>query len=334
MQAALNRTAESIRRHRNFVITTHVNPDGDGIGSEVGLYRFLQDLGKNVHIVNSSTTPRKYQFLDPKNEVVLFDPSIPCRPLMDAEVIFILDNSRWERLGPMRSAIQNHPALKVCIDHHPVCGDFADVNLICQQACASGELVLDLVTTMDGVLTPQIAEALYSAIITDTGVFRFPNTNERTHCAAARLLATGINASAIYEQIYERCSPARVKLMGMILCSLEYMHSGRLAWTMITQDMLKQTGVEAEELEGFVDMARGIRNVLASFLFIELPDGTVKVSLRSKEEVDVNRFAGRFGGGGHYHASGILLPGPIDAVVNEVLAHSGDLFTVAQKRVS
>lgn len=334
MQAALIQAAEAIRRNQNFVITTHVNPDGDGIGSEIGLYRYLQDLNKTVHIINSSPTPRKYQFLDPHQEVVLFDPSLPCAPLLDAEVIFILDISRWERLGPMREITQHHRALKVCIDHHPVCGDFADVNLICQEACASGELVLDLITYMEGKLNARIAEALYSAIITDTGVFRFPNTNEHTHRAAARLLETGISASVIYEQIYERCSPQRVKLMAMAMFNLEYLHSGQLAWTVITQEMLRETGVQPEEVDGFVDTARGIRNVLASFLFLELPDGSVKISLRSKEDVDVNRFAARFGGGGHRHASGILLNGPINDAVDTVLSQSGDLFEIAQERVS
>lgn len=334
MQAALIQASEAIRRNQNFVITTHVNPDGDGIGSEVGLYRFLQDLNKSVRIVNSSCTPRKYQFLDPQQEIMLFDPAKPCLPLLNAEVIFILDISRWERLGPMREAIQHHRALKICIDHHPICGDFADVNLVCEDACASGELVLDLLTFMEGTLTARIAEALYSAIITDTGVFRFPNTNERTLRAAARLLETGINASSIYEQIYERCTPQRVKLLGMAMFNLEYLHSGQLAWTVITQEMLRQMAVEPEEVEGFVDMARGIRNVLASLLFLELPDGTVKVSLRSKDDVDVNRFASRFGGGGHRHASGVLLNGPIDKAVDLIISQSADLFNVAQKRVS
>jgi phosphoesterase RecJ-like protein len=322
---AFTKTKEAIYANHRFIITTHVNPDGDGIGSELGLLRFLRSLGKEAYILNSTWTPRKYKFLERPSEIFLFDPTD--NAVFDtAQVIFILDISKWERLGPMHPAVQNHPALKICIDHHPLCGDFADINWICQEACASGELVLQLITDMQVPLTQEIAEPLYASILTDTGAFRFPNTNCRTHIAASLLLQTGINPSQIYEQIYERCSPARVKLLGMVLCNLEYMHAGRLASAVVTQEMLIKTGVEPEEIEGFVDIARGIKDVLASFLFLELPDGRVKVSLRSKGDVDVNSFASRFGGGGHQHASGILMHGPIDTAVNSVLEKSHLLF--------
>ena len=330
---ALRRTIEAVLSNNRFLITTHVNPDGDGIGSELGLLRFLQGLRKEAVIVNSTCTPIKYRFLEHQSEIHLFDPRNSAA-LTQAEVIFILDISKWDRLGPMNQVIRNHPGLKICIDHHPLSGDFADINWICHDACASGELVLKLITEMGGQLTADIAEPLYASILTDTGAFRFPNTNSRTHSAASLLLETGINPAQIYEQIYERCSPARVKLLGMALCNLEYLHSGRLAWTVITQEMLCKTGVQPEEIEGFVDIARGIRDVLASLLFLELPDGRVKVSLRSKGDVDVNAFASRFGGGGHQHASGILMDGPIDAAVKRVIDASDTLFAVQQKLVS
>ncbi|HSE39297.1 MAG TPA: bifunctional oligoribonuclease/PAP phosphatase NrnA [Acidobacteriota bacterium] len=322
---AFNKTKEAIKGNDRFIITTHVNPDGDGIGSELGLLRFLRSLGKEARVVNSTFTPRKYQFLERPSEIFLYDPHD--HSFFDsAQVIFILDISKWERLGPMHHVVQNHPALKICIDHHPLCGDFADVNWICQEACASGELVLQLIAEMQRSLTREIAEPIYASILTDTGAFRFPNTNSRTHAAASLLLETGINPAQIYEQIYERCSPARVKLLGMVLSNLEYMHEGRLAWAVVTQEMLMKTGVEPEEVEGFVDIARGIKDVLASLLFLELPDGRVKVSLRSKGLVDVNSYASQFGGGGHQHASGIMMRGPVDEAVQRVLQNSHMLF--------
>ena len=334
MLELFEKAAEAVRKHHHFVITTHINPDGDGVGSELGLARFLKTIGKDVIILNATPTPRNYRFLDPGNEIKQFDASRPAEFLNQTEVIFILDISKWERLGPMRASIQDHKAVKICIDHHPINGEFADINLICQDACASGELVLELMNHMNGELTAAIAEPLYAAILTDTGAFRFPNTTSQTHYAAAKLLATGINPHCVYEHIYERCSPARVQLLGIILCNLNYLHCGRLAWAKITQTMLQQTGVEPEEVEGFVDIARGIRNVEASFLFLELPDGKVKVSLRSKGDVDVNRFASKFGGGGHQHASGILLDGPIETVANNVLQETASLFHIAEKLVS
>jgi phosphoesterase RecJ-like protein len=334
MQTALEQTIEAIHKHQNFVITTHINPDGDGIGSELALARFLRDLGKSVAIVNTTATPRNYQFLDKAGEILLYQSRPADQTFQQAEVIFIVDISKWERLGLMSTFVRTHAATKICIDHHPVVGDFADINLVCQEACASGELVLRLITAMNGELTAQIAEPLYASILTDTGVFRFPNTTANTHASVALLLSTGIHAGAIYEQIYERCSQQRVKLLGRVLSNLEYMHEGRLAWTMITQTMLRQTGVEHEEIEGFVDIARGIRNVEVSVLFLELPDGKVKISIRSKGDIDVNRFALKFGGGGHHHASGILLQDPIQACVNNVLQETRSLFPVAEKLVS
>ena len=333
MQAALEQARDAIRRFQYFLITTHVNPDGDGVGSELGLARFLRALNKNVSIVNSTALPHNYRFLDRTGQVRIFDPH-NTDELDRAEIIFICDISRWERLGPMNDYIRNHSAIKICIDHHPVCGDFADINLICVDACASGEILLDLITSMSGELTSEIAEPIYASILTDTGGFRFPNTTAKTHAAAARLLATGINSSEIYEQIYERCSPARIKLLSLALGKLEYMHDGRLAWTTITQNMMRQTGVQPDEIDGFADIARCIRRVEVSLLFIELFDGNIKISLRSKGDVDVNCFASRFGGGGHRHAAGILVSGPLSAVIDRILESTSLLFPVIERLLS
>jgi phosphoesterase RecJ-like protein len=324
LNCELEKTREVILQHQSFLITTHINPDGDGIGSELALARFLQGMGKNVRVVNSTPTPKKYRFLDIANEIRLF-PELGNLPQTD--VIFILDISRWERLGNMAQMIRNHPGIKICIDHHPLHGNFADINLICEDACASGELVLRLINSMNVPITPHIAEPLYASILTDTGAFRFPNTSSQTHAAAAQLLSTGIQSEIIYDQIYERCSPARVKLLGMALTELQYLHEGRLAWMSITQSKLQETGVEVEEIEGFVDIARGIRCVEASILFIELTDQKVKISLRSRGCVDVNTFASAFGGGGHRHASGILMEGPLPFAIERVLQSSAALFT-------
>jgi bifunctional oligoribonuclease and PAP phosphatase NrnA len=323
LNCELEKTRTAILNHQNFLITTHINPDGDGVGSELGLARFLVNIGKTVSVVNSTPTPRRYSFLDWNGLIETFDAT---KGLPPAEVVFILDISKWERLGDMSHVIRNYPGIRICIDHHPVKGDFADINLICEDACASGELVLRLINSMKGSLTPEIAEPLYASILTDTGAFRFPNTSSDTHAAASQLLSTGIRSEIIYDQIYERCSPARVKLLGLALANLQYLHDGRLAWIAITQDMLHENGVEVEEIEGFVDIARGIRCVETSLLFIELPYEKVKISLRSRGNVDVNTFASGFGGGGHRHAAGILMQGQLMDVVGQILNQSISLF--------
>jgi phosphoesterase RecJ-like protein len=326
LNCELEKTREVILNHQNFLITTHINPDGDGVGSELGLARFLMNIGKRVSVVNSTPTPRRYRFLDCDNIIQLFDETNGLPP---AEAVFILDISKWERLGNMSQVIRNYPGIRICIDHHPVKGSFADINLICEDACASGELVLRLINSMKGRLTQSIAEPLYASILTDTGAFRFPNTSSETHAAASQLLSAGIRSEVIYDQIYERCSPARVKLLGLALANLQYLHNGRLAWMAITQSMLQETGVEIEEIEGFVDVARGIRSVETSLLFIELPQEKVKISLRSRGDVDVNAFAHGFGGGGHQHAAGILMEGSLTRVVDRILQHSPSLFVLS-----
>ena len=171
MNCELKKTRDVVLHHQRFLITTHINPDGDGIGSELALARFLQDMGKEVTVVNATPTPRKYRFLDNSSAIRIFDDN---GHLPDADAVFILDISRWERLGNMAQLIRTHPGIKICIDHHPVHGNFADINLICEDACASGELVLRLINSMGYSVTAQIAEPLYASILTDTGAFRFP----------------------------------------------------------------------------------------------------------------------------------------------------------------
>ena len=314
--------SQIIKGNSRFLLTTHVNADPDALGSELSLAEGLRVIGKEPKILNPTRISRHYAFLDPEGEVKEF----ANEDIHTFDAVFILDISRWERLGNMAHFIRNYPGIRICIDHHPVQGNFADINLICEDACASGELVLRLINSMNGELTPEIAEPLYASILTDTGAFRFPNTSSQTHAAAAQLLSTGIRSEVIYDQIYERCSPARVKLLGLALSNLQYLHNGRLAWMAISQSMLQENGVDVEEIEGFVDIARGIRSVEASLLFIELSQRKVKISLRSRGSVDVNCFASRFGGGGHRHASGIMIDEPLHEVVERVLQQTPALF--------
>lgn len=319
MEEKRKEIAQLIRRHQRFLITTHMNPDGDGIGSEIGLASFLKRRGKAVEVCNETPLPRVFGFLDPEGEVERFDPARQKETIYSGEVIFILDIANRDRLGAMRDYVKDSPAEKVCLDHHASPGLEGCLNLIDSQACATGELVYDLILSMGGELTPRSAAALYVAIMTDTGSFRFQNTTPKTHRIAAHLLEAGADPSYIYQQVHEQSSYGRLRLLGAALADLRTEENDRLAWFKVTQAMMQQYGVENEELEGFVELPRSLRGVDLVILFLEAPQGKVRVSLRSKGSIDVNDLASRFGGGGHNRASGILLFTPLDEAIEKVL---------------
>ncbi|MBI1988017.1 MAG: bifunctional oligoribonuclease/PAP phosphatase NrnA [Nitrospinae bacterium] len=311
--------AQLIQKHQRFLIATHMNPDGDGVGSEIALALFLKRLGRDVEVCNETPLPRVFGFLDPEGEVEHFDPIRQKGATYSGDVIFILDIANWDRLGAMRDYVMNSSAAKLCIDHHASPGLEGCLNLIDPQACATGELVYDLIRSMGGQPEQRCAEALYVAIMTDTGSFRFQNTTPKTHRIAAHLLEAGADPSYIYQQVHEQSSYGRLRLLGAALVDLKTEEKNRLAWVKVTQAMMQQYGVENDELEGFVELPRSLRGVDLVILFLEAPQGMVRVSLRSKGNIDVHELASRFGGGGHNRASGIHLFAPLDEAIEKVL---------------
>lgn len=310
---------KAIEEGRCFLLTTHINPDGDGIGSEIGLGRFLKTLGKEVEIGHESPLPKIYRFLDPEGEIKVFDQRAFEGLTYAGDVIFILDISSWQRLGSMRDYVKESPARKVCLDHHPSPGLEGCVNLIDTQVCATGELVYDLICRMGGKMDQKTAEALYVSILTDTGSFRYHNTTPKSHLIAAHLIKQGVDPADVYQRVYENSSWERMRLLGVTLSDLHLEEKGQLAWVKVSQDLLQRYGVAMEELEGFVELPRSLQGVEVVVLFTELPDGKVRTSLRSRGRVDVNQLASRFGGGGHLHAAGILLHDSLDDAIKKVL---------------
>jgi phosphoesterase RecJ-like protein len=311
--------AAFLRQHARFVLTTHVNPDGDGLGSEMGLYHILRQLGKEVTVLNQDEILPKYRFLDPEGVIRSYGKEGNGRAVAEADGIVVLDVSRFERLGPFAGVVRASSAQKIVIDHHPPDGDVFDFSYVNVDACATGELVFTLAGMLGVTLTREIALPLYVSIVTDTGSFRFTNSDPRAHRVAARLLETGIDPSDVFERLFGNSSPERMRLLGRALASIELRAAGRLSVVRITQAMLAETGARAPDAEGFIDTARSIESVEACALFVELPRDRVKASLRSRSSLDVNRIAGRFGGGGHVRASGILLDGAFEETVEKVV---------------
>ncbi len=306
MKEQFDQIEKVIRDKDRFLLVTHVNPDGDGIGSQIALHRYLTGLGKTSAIINGQPIPFNYHFLDEKSEVEVFDAAVHEPIIAATEVIFILDISNRDRLGKCGQPVEDSGALKICIDHHISNDKFADINLIDVSASSTGELIYRLITGMGGEITREIAEPLYVSIITDTGSFRFSNTNSQSHTIAGHLVEIGVNPKDIYKDIYENSSIGRIKLLGLALSELKMAADDRIAWVTITREMMEKTGTRPQDCEGFVDYLRLLKDVEVFLIFIEVNRDRTKVSLRSRGLVDVNKIAGQFGGGGHQHAAGLF----------------------------
>ena len=312
-----NEVAREIERHNRFLVTTHVNPDGDGIGSGLALAKHLIALGNDAIMVSPDPLPDRYRFLDPEGKVLTYDPN----HLEERELFFVLDTSELSRLGKMESVIKTRKNQVISIDHHPFRDRFARIHVVDEEAFATGELVYGLIKSMNGQMTKPIAEALYIAILTDTGLFRYGKKNhDRVHTIVLDLLKTEIDPGWIAERLFESYTSRRLQLLGAILSRLEMFFENQVASLVVTQSLMEEFDSQQEDLDGIVDYTRMVEGVEVGVMFTELDDGKVKVSLRSKREIDVNQLAVRMGGGGHSKASGIIVLGSLEEVKGMVLA--------------
>lgn len=309
-----------IHQHDRFVLTTHERPDGDAVGCELALAAFLKQLGKEVAIVNNDPITDMLEFLDPHGSVRVYHPDRDQTTLDNADVVFVLDASEgWSRLGELGKVIQKIPVKTICLDHHPDDGAFADVAVIDAQAGATGELVFELLDHMGGRLTYDIAVALYVAIVTDTGSFRFNKTSSRTHYITARLLETGVVPHYVYSSLYEQRPLGHLLLQSQLLSHLTLAYGGRLAWSKVTREMLERYDVERRDITHLVDMGLSVAGVEVSVLFSERRNGQVRLNLRSKGQVAINDIAQQLGGGGHPFAAAAQVDGPLEAAIQQVL---------------
>jgi phosphoesterase RecJ-like protein len=310
-----------------FVLTTHVNPDADGLGSELALNRFLNKIRKNSAILNHSETPENHAFMDYDNEIKKFDPEKDARLVLDADVLIAVDMNNSSRLRSMEKFFLESKAKKVIIDHHLEAQDFVDYQLIDLDSPATAEIVYKCLMAYDpDLLDRGIAEALYAAIMTDTGSFRFPRTDGDLHRIAAHLLDLGVDPTYVYNNFYEQNSLGRTRLLGEVLSNVQLAYDGRLAYFSITQDQLKRHHVLPDETEQFVNYAGAISGVLVSIFFMEMPEG-IKISFRSKGDVPVNELAKLYGGGGHKNAAGArLFDARLDGTIQRVLKDAAEIL--------
>jgi phosphoesterase RecJ-like protein len=309
--------ADLIETHDRFLVTTHVRPDGDALGSEVGMAGLLRQKGKDVRVVNSSRTPPRYDFLDPGGTLfehfgALSDPSIA---LADREVVVILDLSAWSQLGDMAGWVRGFPGPRVVIDHHVSQDDLGAIFLKDTSAEATGTLVVRAIRALGGVFTTEVSTGLLTAIAMDTGWFRHPNTSPETLRTAASLVESGAEIDTIYRLLFERNTLSRLRLMGETLAGLKTELDGRIAYAIVTREALERTGAIPQDTEDLVDFTVSLEGVEVGMLFIEQLRGGVKMSIRSRQGLDCSQLVARFGGGGHRAAAGATLPEPIEASV-------------------
>src|SRR5947207_14570684 len=302
---------------RHVVLTTHVNADGDGVGSEIGLWHLLRDRGISVSIANPTAIPDRFHFLVPPGA----DASDgAAREIERADIVASLDIGDLSRLGNLAAVISKRQPPFVCIDHHvgPVKLPPGPC-LIAPEATATAELVFDLATVAEWPLTPEVAQALYVGLLTDTGGFRFSNTTARALRVAAALLEKGVDPESIYSSVYASAPEGRVRLLAEVLQTLVVEPEVGLAWVSVPADALRRHEVTADDLDGIVEFPRSIAGVRLAMLFRHVSSGRIKVSFRSMGEVDVAALAHEFGGGGHHRAAGASLPGTMAEVEEKVL---------------
>ena len=321
MNALFNTCKKIIDEKKIFLLTTHVDPDGDGLGSEIALARHLKKRGKAVSILNHSSTPPNYRFLDPKGEIIQFDPILHAGKVQQAEVIFIIDTNHLDRLRSLEPYVRESRAIKICVDHHldpDLVG--ADYYLIDVPATATGEIIYHLLQYLDDhKIDSESARALYTAIMTDTGSFRFPRTDPEIHRVAAHLIECGANPPEIFQEVYEKSPLSTLQLLSRALSNLKTAENGRVAFMIVTREMLQETGASEIQTENFIDYTMRVGGVQIGLLFSEFPDG-VKISFRSKGKIPVNELAKEFGGNGHFNAAGArLFDRSLDEVVEAVL---------------
>lgn len=293
-----------ILSNNSFLITTHVNPDADAIGSEVAFYLLLKSLGKKSYIINHSETPYNLRFLDVDNVIKQFNLDDHADLFNQVDVLVALDFNRSDRTVSMKKYFEQSKSIKICIDHHQDPEKFVDYEFIDTDYSATGEIIFNLITETKIVpLTKQIAEPIYAAIMTDTGSFRFERTTAKLHRKVATLLDAGVNPTEIYDKIYDQSRFSKIRLLGRALESIQLIADGKIAYMKITQNDFEEFGAIESDTENFVNYNLSIENVVLGLLFIELKNG-FKVSFRSKGNIPVNKLASEFGGGGHTNAAG------------------------------
>lgn len=309
-EALARAMAARIVDSRKVLVTSHINPDGDAMGSQVALALALRRLGKEVHLVNDSPPPDKYRFLDPEGTIEFLEGAPSPGRYRGVDLGILLDTSEPSRTGRLEELFFQTGLDRICMDHHP--GPASPLFLhhwVAERAPATGNLVLRLLDRLKIQLDREIATPLLVAIGTDTGWFRFSNTSSLALRDAARLLEAGVEAEKIHRRIYEESSAGRMVLMGRLLAGIQIELGGKFAWSLLDRQILKNSGVPHQELDGLAEQLAALRGPELVAMVLEVDPGSFKVSLRGRGNLAVNSIARDFSGGGHAKAAGFRFVG-------------------------
>ena len=305
LPASLAEAADAIRGSKSIILACHVNPDGDALGSMLGLALSLIPLSKDVVCLSEDGVPDILRFL-PGSDLIRRTTDVPA-----FDLALVLDSGELARVGETIRPLLTRARTVVDIDHHVTAGAFGDVRVLDSGAASTAEIVYALLETLAVPITPDVATCLFTGIITDTGSFRFQNVTPNTLRVAAKLLEAGAPPAYVSENVFENRTFSATRLLGHALSSLTQTPDGRVLWAHITCEDFLALGATDQDTEGVVSYVRGVRNAEVGILFREMGGGKVRVSLRSRETVNVAEVAAQFGGGGHRMASGCTVEAPL-----------------------
>ncbi|UCG14420.1 MAG: bifunctional oligoribonuclease/PAP phosphatase NrnA [Deltaproteobacteria bacterium] len=306
--------AKEFENQERFLLATHVNPDGDAIGSLGALALVLEGMGKQVLAYCQDEVPGFLRFLPYSNRIVTEIPSPD-----QFEVAVVLDCGELDRIGHAAGVLR-HVTKIIHIDHHSSGNDFGQLNLVRPECSSTAEILYDIFQAIPVNVDTDVAENIYTAILTDTGSFRFVNTTARALAIAAETVSLGVAPETVASRIYDSMSPARLRLLALGLNTLTLRANGRVAAMWVSQRMFRMTGTSATETDGFVNYPRAIDGAEMAIFFREMESGRVNVSLRSRGSRNVAEFARMYDGGGHQNAAAFRRQGPLAEVVESVMA--------------
>lgn len=313
--SCLQEAAQFIEANDDFLVVSHVQPDGDAAGSTFAMAWMLQQLGKQYTLINEGPMPPKFMFMAGHHAIINMTDVAPLRKFSR---VIAVDCADYQRMGRVSESFSEDVQL-LNIDHHATNNGYGRVNVIAAEAAATVEVLYDLCQTLKLELTSELSECIYSGLLTDTGGFRYANTSPKVMRIAADLLAIGVPGHDIASKLLETMTPAQVTLLQRSLSRLSFAAGGRIAWMEVTAEDIAVTSASSEDMDGLVNYARNVEGVEIGLLFKEKEEGVIKVSMRSGGSADVSVLASSFGGGGHIRASGCTVNAPLPEAVQRVV---------------
>lgn len=311
-----SKIAEKLKTLNHILITSHINPDGDNISSITALGMGLASLGKSVTIALVSPVPHIYKFLPYTGRIIDFNKLDEDRPNFDCAVV--LDVGSLKRVGETVD-IRKYTKLVLNIDHHVKTENCGDISFVDSSYSSTAEIIYNLLVDMGIKITPEIAETLYAGIMTDTGGFQFQNTTASAMKTISELIEAGASPEKISQKIYFSNRAAKIVLMGKVLSTLQFDPSGKIGWIVATKEVIDECGANSDDLENVINNITSIETIEVAILFRDLKDGKIKLSLRARNSVDVQKFALKYQGGGHKKAAGMVLEAPLEEAVKKVI---------------